>query len=105
MVKCLPTMWETWVQSLGQDDPLENSSRVATRVSWSPLSGLKGVQPPLPFGAMKVQSEVKALSRVQPSATLWTAAYQGSSIHGILQVGILEWVAISFSSRSSQPRD
>ena len=25
------------------------SSRVATRVSWSPLSGLKGVQPPLPF--------------------------------------------------------
>ena len=26
------------------------SSRVATRVSWSPLSGLKGVQPPLPLG-------------------------------------------------------
>ena len=26
------------------------SSRVATRLSWSPLSGLKGVQPPLPFG-------------------------------------------------------
>ena len=26
------------------------SSRVATRGSWSPLSGLKGVQPPLPFG-------------------------------------------------------
>ena len=25
-------------------------SRVVTRVSWSPLSGLKGVQPPLPFG-------------------------------------------------------
>ena len=26
------------------------SSRVATRLSWSPLSGLKGVQPPLQFG-------------------------------------------------------
>ena len=25
-------------------------SRVATRLSWRPLSGLKGVQPPLPFG-------------------------------------------------------
>ena len=25
------------------------SSRVATRISWSPLGGLKGVQPPLPF--------------------------------------------------------
>ena len=23
MVKCLPTMWETRVQSLGQEDPLE----------------------------------------------------------------------------------
>ena len=23
MVKHLPTMWETWVQSLGQEDPLE----------------------------------------------------------------------------------
>ena len=29
----------------------------------------------------------------------------GSSIHGILQVRILEWVAISFSGGSSQPRD
>ena len=29
----------------------------------------------------------------------------GSSIHGILQVRILEWVAISFSRGSSQPRD
>ena len=23
MVKHLPTMWETWVQSLGQEDPLD----------------------------------------------------------------------------------
>ena len=29
----------------------------------------------------------------------------GSAIHGIFQAGILEWVAISFSRRSSQPRD
>ena len=28
----------------------------------------------------------------------------GSSVHGILQARILEWVAISFSRRSSQPR-
>ena len=28
-----------------------------------------------------------------------------SSTHGILQARILEWVAISFSRRSSQPRD
>ena len=29
----------------------------------------------------------------------------GSSIHGILQVSILEWVAILFSREFSQPRD
>ena len=29
----------------------------------------------------------------------------GSSVPGILQAGILGWVAISFSRRSSQPRD
>ena len=30
---------------------------------------------------------------------------RGSSFHGIFQARILEWVAISFSRRSSQPRD
>ena len=29
----------------------------------------------------------------------------GSSIHGILQVRVLEWVAISFSRESSRPKD
>ena len=29
----------------------------------------------------------------------------GSSVHGILQARILEWVAISFSRGSSEPRD
>ena len=29
----------------------------------------------------------------------------GSSVHGISQASILEWVAISFSRGSSQPRD
>ena len=29
----------------------------------------------------------------------------GSSVHGILQARMLEWVAISFSEGSSQPRD
>ena len=30
---------------------------------------------------------------------------QGSSVHGILQTGILEWVAVSFSRGSFKPRD
>jgi len=44
----------------------------------------------------------------QSCLTLWDpVAYSppGSSVHGILQVRILEWVAIPFSRESSQPRD
>ena len=39
--------------------------------------------------------------------TLWDPAdcsLPGSFVHGILQAGILEWVAISFSRQSSRPR-
>ena len=39
MVKNLPAMWETWVQSLGREDPLENgmathTSILAWRIPW-----------------------------------------------------------------------
>ena len=39
MVKRLPTMWETWVRSLGREDPLEkematHSSTLAWRIPW-----------------------------------------------------------------------
>ena len=38
-LKCLPGMWETCVQSLGQEDPLEkematHSSTLAWRIPW-----------------------------------------------------------------------
>ena len=41
------------------------------------------------------------------SSSLWPrdCSPPGSSVHGILQAGILEWVAISFSRRSPQPKD
>ena len=44
MVKNLPTMWETWVQSLGQEDPLEEgmatySSILAWRIPWTEEPG------------------------------------------------------------------
>ena len=34
-------------------------------------------------------------TRVQLCVTPWTAAHEGSSVHGILQASIQEWVAIS----------
>ena len=44
MVKCLPTMWETQVRSLGQEDPLEkematHSSTLAWRLPWTEEHG------------------------------------------------------------------
>ena len=40
MAKCLPAMQETWVQSLGQEDPLEkematHSSTLAWKIQWT----------------------------------------------------------------------
>ena len=42
--KRLPAMWETWVRSLGQEDPLEkematHSSILAWRISWTEEPG------------------------------------------------------------------
>ena len=45
------------------------------------------------------------LTCVWPFSTPWTVACQAHLVHGISQVGILEWVAISSSRGSSQPWD
>ena len=51
------------------------------------------------------RKKVKSPSRVRLFATPWTSSLLGSSLYGILQARVLEWVAISFSRGSSQPRD
>ena len=43
-LKCLPSMWETWVQSLGQEDSLEkematHSSILSWRIPWMEKPG------------------------------------------------------------------
>ena len=53
-------------------------------------------------------SEVKWSEVAQSCPTLcdpMDCSLPGSSVHGIFQARILEWVAISFSRRSSQPGD
>ena len=44
IVKHLPTMWETWVRSLGQEDPLEKEmathpSILAWKILWTEEPG------------------------------------------------------------------
>ena len=49
MVKRLPAVWETWVRSLGQEDPLEkematHSSILSWRIPWmEELGGLQSM--------------------------------------------------------------
>ena len=62
------------------------SSQVATQISWSPLSGLKGVRPPLQFGERtrdcalgKAGKEVPHLARTGASQGFPRAAAAFSS--------------------------
>ena len=49
--------------------------------------------------------KVKSLSHVWLFATPWTVAHQAPPSVGFFQARVLEWVAISFSRGSSQPRN
>ena len=61
---------------------------------------LKSPCHPLKEGKLKVLVAQLCLTPWDPMD--WSP--QGSSVHGILQARILEWVAIPFSKGSSQPR-
>ena len=120
LVKNLPAMWETWVRSLGWEDPLERE-RLPTPVFW--LGEFHGLYSPR---GHKESYTTKRLSLSwlysrgwmhHESETISTAAAAakllhscltlcdpidgsppGSPVPGILQARTLEWVAISFSN-------
>ena len=54
---------------------------------------------------VRVCALTKSLSSVQLFSTPWTCNPRGSSVHGISQGRILEWVVISYARGSSWPRD
>ena len=79
-----------WVQSLGQEDPLEegratHSSFLAWRILWTEEPGR--------LQSVCAQSYPTLCNPMDHSLP-------GFSVHGILQVRILEWVALSFSIKS-----
>ena len=58
------------------------------------------------FVCVCVSAPLQLLSRVRLSATTWTDCVPPvSSVHGIFQARILDWVAISYPRGSSQARD
>ena len=57
------------------------------------------------LGIHIIESKNVSCSVVSNSLQPHDYTLPGSSVHGILQAGILEWIAIPFSRESSQPRD
>ena len=122
MVKNLPTLQETQVWSLGQEDLLEkgmatHSSILAWRVPWTEEPG--GLQS---MGSQRVRhnwatnpftfsfrlNDGFVCFVAQSCLTLCVPtdySPPGSSVHGIFQARILEWDAISYSRGSSRVRD
>ena len=86
-------MWETWVQSLGQEDPLEkemaiHSSTLAWKIPWTEEPG--GLQS---LG----REESDATERLhfhRPFCNPLARSPPGSSVCGSLQARTLEWVAM-----------
>ena len=54
---------------------------------------------------MKVKTESEVAQSCPTPSDPMDCSLPGSSVHGIVQARVLEWGAIPFSRRSSQPRD
>ena len=67
-----------------------------------PFDGVK-VWPQIFF--FLVWKKAKVTQSYPTLCNLMDGSLPGSSVHGILQARILEWVAIPFSRGSSQPKD
>ena len=54
---------------------------------------------------LMAESESEVIQLCPTLCNPMDCSLSGSSVHGIFQAIVLEWIAISFSSRSSRPRD
>ena len=95
-VKNLPVM-QRRRKCLGQEDPLEKE--METHPSILVLKN------PMDRGAWQSYSPKCHKESDLTEQLNWDCSPPGSSVHGISQARILEWVVISFSKGSSWPRD
>ena len=93
-------------QKITEEGTLPNSFYEATITLISKLG--KGNMKKEKYRQISVMTATAAAKSLQSCLTLCDpieGSPLGSSVSGILQARILEWVAISFSRGSSQPRD
>ena len=105
----MPAMQETWVQSRGWEDTLEkgmatHSGILAWRIPWTDCIVHGVAKSWTQLSNFHFQSALP-LSHVWLFATPRTVALQAPLSMGILQARVLEWIAMSFSRGSFQPRD
>ena len=109
MVKNLPAMWETQVQSLVWEDPLMKGMATYSRYSClenpmdSPMDRatwqvtVPGVAKSQTAAAAAAAAAAKLLRSCPTLCNPIDGSPPGSPVPGILQARTLEWVAISFS--------
>ena len=73
-LKCLPAMWENWVQSLGREDPVEkematDSSILAWRIPWMEEPG--GLQS---MGSQRVRHDFTFAFTLNNFIFFWVSA-------------------------------
>ena len=109
-----PTVWIYRANHLFYNNFIGRGKRIQGGGSYH-LKDLRSIQPVVlcvPYMDPKLKQKVSFISvcvkSLQLCPTLWDlmgCSPPGSSVHGILQARILEWVAMSSSRGSSQPRD
>ena len=72
---------------------------------WIPLSQMDGGYVAFVLGTVSMHVCAKSLQSCPAVCDPMDCSPPGSSVHGILQVRILEWVAMPSSRGSSPPRD
>ena len=122
---CSVLKWKTFqfssVQSLSRVSLRPHESQHARPPCPSPTPGVHSDSRPssqwchpaisssvVPFSACLQSLPASESFPMSQLLTLWDptdCSLPGSSVHGILQVRRLEWVAVPFSRGSSQPRD
>ena len=73
---------------------------ITSKKAWYPQSCVR-----MPHIVLHVEGEGEVAQSCPTLCNPMDCSPPGSSVHGIFQARILEWVAISFSRRSSWPRD
>ena len=112
MVKCLLTMWETWVRSLGQEDPLEKGMETHSSIhAWlllcmeacSHLCVILSFQVPAtgPFWSSESESESEVTQSCPTLCDPWTVAHQAPPSMGFSRQEY--WSGLPFPSPEDLP--